>query len=136
MYCNALWGGTNQTHLQPLIVLQKKCLRIIHKTGFLDHTLPLFISSSILQIKDIHRYSVTCFLFKNYDLISNLTRSHSYSTRDNSLVPRFQRLELCKRSIYYSGVIFWNMLDNQTLSIENYHTFKKHLKRKILEIYL
>ena len=24
MYCNALWGGTNQTHLQPLIVLQKK----------------------------------------------------------------------------------------------------------------
>ena len=135
MYCNALWGGTNQTHLQPLVILQKKCLRIIHKTGYLDHTLPLFISSSILQIKDIHRYSLTCFLFKNYNLIENLTPSHNYSTRTNSLVTRFQRLELCKRSIYFRGVNFWNMLDDQTKSIESYNTFKKHLKIAILETY-
>ena len=41
-YCNIIWGGTYSSHLQPLIVLQKKVIRIICNKPFNSHTNSLF----------------------------------------------------------------------------------------------
>ena len=42
-YCIIAWGNTYQTSLQPLIVLQKKAIRIITFSSFFEHTSPLFL---------------------------------------------------------------------------------------------
>ena len=34
MYCNAIWSNTGNVHLNPLVILQKKCLRIVHNSGY------------------------------------------------------------------------------------------------------
>ena len=133
MYCNTIWGGTYATHLQPLVVLQKKCLRIIHKASFRAHTMPLFIESRVLQIKDIHNYSLATFTYKNLDLFSSNVPSHTHQTRNSSLlVPTFQRLYICQRSIYFSAINFWRQLPQQLKNLENFDRFKKELKAHIL----
>ena len=48
------WGGTNQTHLQPLIIQQKKIVRIMTNSHFLEHTTPLFHRLRLLKIPDIY----------------------------------------------------------------------------------
>ena len=135
MYCNPIWGGTYDSHLHTLVILQKKCLRIIFGVGFLDHTLPLFIRGKILKIKDVHGYSMCCFIYKNSSILESLTRSHPYQTRNTSYIPKFQRLTICQRSVYFSGVKFWNMLSQNLTAIDQFPIFKKRLKFLILEGY-
>ena len=136
MYCNTIWGGTYATHLKPLVTLQKKCLRIIHKTTYRAHTMPLFIESKILKIEDIHTYSLLTFIYKNLDLFSPNIPSHTYQTRNRSLVPTYQRLSICQRSVYFSAVKLWSELPQQLKNTENYDQFKKRIKTHILESYL
>ena len=135
MYCNTIWGGTYDTHLQPLFILQKRCLRIIHKTAFRAHTLPLFIESRVLQLKDIHNYSLATFTYKNLDLFASNVPSHTYQTRNNSYVTSFQRLRVSQRSIYFSAINFWRELPPQLKDVENLDRFKKELKSHILNSY-
>lgn len=44
-YCAEIWGNTYKTSLMPLVLLQKRAIRMINKAGFRDHTNPLFIRS-------------------------------------------------------------------------------------------
>lgn len=52
-YCAEIWGNAYKTTLMPLILLQKRVIRIINKAGYRDHTNPLFIRSRLLKLKDI-----------------------------------------------------------------------------------
>ena len=63
IYGNVIWGGTNLTHLDPLIKLQKKIIGIIHSQPFRAHTNSLFLSSTILKLVDIHQYFLCLFVF-------------------------------------------------------------------------
>ena len=66
-YCNLIWGTAYITNLNPLIVLQKKCIRIINKAGYLDHTDPLFKSTKLLKLEQIHILSCAKFIFNCYN---------------------------------------------------------------------
>ena len=48
IYCNIIWGSADKTIIKPLILLQKKCIRIICKVDFLEHTDPLFSETKLL----------------------------------------------------------------------------------------
>ena len=48
-YCVEVWGNTHDTYLNPLIKLQKKCIRIITFYHYLEHTPPLFKQLDILS---------------------------------------------------------------------------------------
>jgi len=50
IYCVEVWGCANQTHLTPLVLMQKKIVRIITFSTYLAHTQPLFHSLSILPL--------------------------------------------------------------------------------------
>ena len=49
IYCVEIWGNTNETHLKPLIQIQKRSIRTITFSHYQDHTGPLF---DILNILD------------------------------------------------------------------------------------
>lgn len=44
-YCVVVWGNNYKSSLHPLIILQKRAVRIIHKAGYCDHTNALFLQS-------------------------------------------------------------------------------------------
>ena len=42
IYCIEIWGIPPQTHLTPLLLLQKKIVRIMTYSTFYTHTAPIF----------------------------------------------------------------------------------------------
>lgn len=133
-YCNLVWGGTNSCFIRTLLLLQKKCLRVIYDTDYLAHTDPLFVQSDILKIEDLHFYLLNVFIFKNKSVLP--VNSHSYHTRHLSdLIPRNRRLQLTRRSPYYSGVTKFNLLPECLKSVGSIKIFKKNLKKHYLNDY-
>ena len=49
-YGMIVWGCTYQTNLQPLVVLQKKTVRIITFSKFDEHSSPLFKQLEIIKL--------------------------------------------------------------------------------------
>ena len=47
-YCNSIWGGAANIHVDKLSRLQKRAIRVTSKEGFLDHTQLLFIKENII----------------------------------------------------------------------------------------
>ena len=64
-YCITVWGNTFNSVLEPLIVLQKRVIRICGAQKF-DHTYPLFQLSRILPLRNLYVYSAQLFLYKYY----------------------------------------------------------------------
>ena len=48
-----IWGNTYMTTLHPLILLQKKTIRLMTFSNFDEHTEPLFKSNELLKLKDL-----------------------------------------------------------------------------------
>ena len=51
IYGVEIWGNACNAYIDPLIKLQKKCLRIITFSNYLEHTEPLFQRLEILNFK-------------------------------------------------------------------------------------
>ncbi|CAL4070278.1 unnamed protein product [Meganyctiphanes norvegica] len=93
VYCNVIWGAADKTIVEPLIILQKKAIRIISRVYYTEHTAPLFISLNLLKLSQL--YDINCLLFIYTCLYSNKLNSykdkmfrnsdfHNYNTRNNS----------------------------------------------------
>lgn len=50
-YSVCAWGATHKRHLQALILLQKRVNRLLGKSAFLAHTIPLFKTINTLKHK-------------------------------------------------------------------------------------
>ena len=70
-------------HIQPLIVAQKKIVRIISHSHYLAHTAPLFHRLRILQLEDIYRYYVGIRMVRLKMNNSVVYPTHTYETRNN-----------------------------------------------------
>ena len=63
-YCNLIWGSANKTTLEPLFKLQKKAVRLVNNSKYLDHTEPIFKSLRILTIHKVFMLNCLTFLYK------------------------------------------------------------------------
>ena len=144
-YCLIVWGGANQTTLDPLIKMQKRALRCICNVNRRASTQELFKNTRILKLNDIYRYSQILFMYKFKkgllpDIFNNLFtfnyEIHQHHTRQSSLihVPKFKTL-LSKNYIKYSGVLAWNNISNHVSDDVCIATFKKRVKTSILKHY-
>ena len=135
IYCNLVWGGTYACHLNPLIVLQKKLIRIITYQPFLAHTNHLFFQYNILKVPDIHKFMVALYMFKNRHS-PIFVRQHNYSTRfRNNLLPVFHRLSITQNSLTHMGPNVWNTLPEEVKTSETFHIFKRRVKKFLLSAY-
>ena len=134
-YNVAVWGSTCTSHLHPIIILQKKIVRIINNSGFLEHTTPIFKKFNLLKFSDIHRFNVLTRVFRE---IRNgkFQVLHNLNTRNRSLaVPTFHRLTTTQHSFSFIGPHFWNQLPQHLREISGENIFKKRLKIHLLESY-
>ena len=137
LYCLPIYGATYDIHIQPLVLLQKKAIRIISGAGILDHSTPLFYKNKILKIGDLYKHSVACYVFKNPGILDRFQQSHSYNTRyRNVLVPPRERLRSTEQSVIYNAVKIWNEVpENIKLSL-SLQSFKYKYKEFLLSQYI
>ena len=143
-YCNLIWGSAEDGIIQPLFILQKKAIRIITKSHYLEHTSPIFKSLEILTIFQMFESNCLLFAFKcmkcnlfpyyRNKICQNLN-VHTYNTRnnDNYRTNQEARLKIIQRSYLHNSINLWNSLDNW----KNYHysisSFKKKIKSHMIE---
>ena len=142
-YCNLVWGTADDANLLPLIRMQKKCIRIVNRAGYLDHTDPLFKSSKLLNLEQIHFISCAKFIYNCYKtnscpnfssrLILN-SDVHDYNTQISSnLRTPFERLDSGKKSFLVKGIKIWNKLPDYIKSANSIIYFKSKLKKWVFE---
>ena len=137
-YCNLVWGGAANIHLDSIIKLQKKALRIISKVGYLDHSQPLFDNLKLLKVEEIYKFNCAKFIYQCYNtnslgnfkkLLNTNGTYHSYFTRNkDSLRKPKVRLMKFKNSFINHGIDTWNVLHDCIKYSPNITIFKKQLK--------
>ena len=137
-YCNLIWGSADNKHLNSLVKLQKKSVRIISKVGYLEHTKPLFKNLKILQVHEIYNFNCAKFIYQCYNehSLKNFKRNlhtnsnyHDYNTRNKeSLRKPKGRLMKFKNSFMSHGIEIWNSLHDSIKDAKTIISFKAHLK--------
>ena len=142
-YCNLIWGSAASTHLESLILLQKKSIRIISKVGYLDHTECLFKDHKMLTVPKIYDYNCVKFIFQCYNnskysffrskLLTN-SDFHSYETRNKNLLRKpFVRLNRFSNSFLTKGMDIWNNLPDKIKAVKSFNSFKISAKNYMFE---
>ena len=141
-YCNLIWGSASMTALEPIFLLQKKAVRIINKSKYLDETAPIFKSLNILTIHQIFKLSCLVFMYKcmkseqfpemRKRILQN-SQVHNYKTRSkDSYRPPFQRLEKCQKAFLYQGINLWNCIKPNIRKYNSIISYKQAVKRLLI----
>ena len=141
-YCNLVWGCASNIHLETLVKLQKKAVRIICKAGYYDHTESLFNNLKLLQVKEIYDFNCAKFIYQCYNsntylyfkakLLTN-SSFHNYETRNRDLLRKPNvRLQKFMNSFLNNGIVMWNKLHDSIKESPTTLSFKTIVKAFIL----
>ena len=135
IYALPVWGGTFPTHLEPLLTLQKRLVRIVTGEHFHAHTPPLFLKTKILRLNDIHIFVLAQIGFKSNIQCNNFP-IHNHDTRYGDLLRTdFTRLTICQNSFNYLLPKIWNNLPIHIKNITKFNKFKFDLKSYLISAY-
>ena len=137
-YCIHVWGTTYSTYIEKLFKIQKRMIRIISNSRYLDHTDPLFKKLNLLKISSIYKYSIALLMYKvEYNMIPNVmkhffvsnTQVHSHNTRQALLfhIPDFKHIK-SNSSLIYQGPLIWNALPLHIRGSSSIFSFKSQFK--------
>lgn len=134
-YCVLVWGGSGETQLNKLLILQKKVVRILTGSEYLAHSEPLFHRMSILKISDI--YSYVCLVTAHRVRGTFTVAGHHHEIRNSSsyYVPTFQRLSISQRALDYVLPYKYNNIPTHLKENEKLSKFKKSLKQYLIDKY-
>ena len=146
IYGIVIWGNTYPTNIQPLLILQKRSIRIITFSKFDDNSSPLFKQTNILKLTDLIFFHVSLFMFKFHNRLLpavfenyfiSTSKVHNYNTRLSSQLacslPRV-RTNYGKFNIKFSGSKVWNSLSSD-LKLLSIGSFKARLKSNLISRY-
>ena len=141
-----IWGDTHLRTLKPLIILQKKAMRVMTFSRFDDHSSPLFKRLRILKFTHLITLHMTMFMYKYHrrllpssldDLFTPVHQIHSYDTRLSSnlcfSLPKI-RTNFGLFNIRYQGVKAWNVL-NETDKQMSFSQLKRKIKADFINQY-
>ena len=144
-----VWGGCQSKHLKRIIGIQKKSIRTIYKSQWLDHTEPRMKHLNTLKVNDQHYLQCLSLIFDMlkghspdiYNLVQeqnmNVTLHTLRSATDkpgNIRLPSFNALQV-KTSFLSSIPTLWNALPADIQNAATRKQFKAKLKRNILDHY-
>ena len=142
-YCNLIWGAAEYGTIEPLFKLQKKAIRIITNSYYLEHTLPLFKNHKLLNVYQVYVLNCILFIYKcmKCNLFLEFKRKikvnsdiHDHHTRRKELRANIKaRLNICKNSCLHFGINKWNLLSSRLKSLNSIDYFKKEVKHCIIE---
>ena len=129
------WGSTNENHLYPLKIIQKRIVRTIANAEFHAHTTPLFVRLKLLKLEDLYKFQA--IVDTHVKIKSGLYGvAHGRDTRNSKLaLPKFHRLSRTQQSVSFNGPTFWNDLPLNIREIQFLPKFKKRLKHYMINKY-
>ena len=95
LYGSTVWSFTLQNNMKKIIVLQKKCMRLLTFCDNREHTSPIFKSLKVLKLQDIIKFSILkiiCFYFSDQlplqvkNVFIKNESANPYNTRDGKLL--------------------------------------------------
>ena len=142
-YCNVIWGSAYVCHLKPLIVLQKKAVRLITNSNFRDESAPIFYNLKLLPVLKVYHLNCLQFLYKclNNNSFPAIRKrvlhhgsSHDHATRNRDLLkPPKERLDICKNACLYQSISLWNNLDTSIKVSNSLPNFRYKVKHFLIE---
>ena len=137
-YCNVIWANTYDTHLIPLVRMQKRIVRTIVRAEFTAHTRPIFQKLKILDIDSIRKLALAIYFYKNYNNdIQPLLALHDYQTRHRHILrPLRHSHTLIEKSFIYKAPQLWNTLCQNIPSGTMLNFTKSQFKHKIKRLLL
>ena len=144
-YCAEVWGNTYNTNLRPLIILQKRAIRIIEKVNRRSHTSTLFYSLKIMKLEDMIELKTLVVMYKaknnclpvNIQNIFEIRKEPRYRTRQTGhFVVKYFRTNIKSHCISIKGVKLWNSLDINLVRCKTEYAFKREYKKSIFNKYV
>ena len=155
LYDIPLWGSASKNLLTPILVLQKKIVRLATFMDFfplipgpLERTPPLFYKLNLLNIFDIYKFQLGKLIFDSLNNIGpiqgilNFTRAseiHSNSTRfsmrGNLHVNSVRTSRFGLRSLNIEGGHLWATLPTHLKECLTKQAFNKHFKANLINSY-
>ena len=136
LHIHEVWGNSADTHLNKLLLFQKKILRIIYQTHYLAPSQPLFEKSQIFKITELYRSKILILAHKMYhSSTTKLQPSHSYNTRSSTItlpVPQSTSLAGHRRTSYQTAAL-WNALPDALKLTQGGVVFRVALRKHLLE---
>ena len=140
-YCIEVWGSAYQSHINSLVVLQKKAIRIITFSHFQAHTEPLFKKNRILPLSKLYFLSISLLVFTelsghaviNFGFQTHI-QTHYHNTRNKHrlTLPKHNTNYGCK-SITHVGPKIFNQLPPAILNSPSPHVFKRKVKHWLFD---
>ena len=137
-YCNEVWGNASAVHLDPIIKIQKRVIRIITFSSYLSPSKPIFQSLNILNFRKLvlQRVSLLMFKISKRDVLRPLhalfrtnNSYHNYQTRrSESIHVPIGRTEAIYKTFSYFGAYIWSHISNNISTNVSYSSFKHLLK--------
>ena len=117
-YCSAVWGAAVETTLNPLFLLQKRAIRIVNASSYLEHTHPIFKSLNLLKLNEIISLETCKFIPSQVNAPNPLIPTqrhdqvHNYNTRNrlNLRVTTVPNSNLRRNHITNRGCNLYNTL--------------------------
>ena len=141
-----MWGNTYESTLKPLVLLQKRAMRVMTFSKYDEHTSPLFKNLGLLKLSDLIIFSNLLFMhdfctnnlpdvFANFFM--HVNQLHNYNTRlaskNTYCIPSI-RTNYVKFSLRFQGPKIWNNLEDSLKSLTRI-AFKHKLKIKLINEY-
>lgn len=122
------WGAASQVHLNRILVIQKKALRIILGVSMMEHCRPLFKKHKLLTVVSLYILETTTLAKKaNPSLRCN---KHAYNTRNNKDIDLpMHRLKKIADSPAYAGAYLFNLLPSTLKVLEDNKLFATALRQ-------
>ena len=144
-YCIESWGSASDHVLHPLEVLQKRAIRFLCFKSFTDHTLPLFKTLGILNVRSIFYHKICLLVFKELHGLNKVDSfgfrfaQHSMGTRSVSnqllCIPN-QESKLTNalfQTMSYVGPRLFNQVPHTIKATLSISLFKKNLRSWLVE---
>ena len=92
-FCVEVWSNAYKSNLHPLYIKQKHVIRLVCKTGYLEHTAEWSKNLYVLPFYDLIKYKIAIFMYKVYHKTIPMTvlmlfmQNHSnYQTRQSKKI--------------------------------------------------
>ena len=138
IYCVEMWGSASDAHIPPLILLQKKIVRVINLSPYFAHTKEIFLKLNILPFKDLVVHRIGIQVFKNSigflpNAVENLFTSnatvHNYNTRNKHKLRAARGIHQYVYSTFlFVGIKVWNYITDHINTQVSLPKFNKILK--------
>ena len=152
-YAIPVWGVANDSHINPIKILQKKIVRMITFTDKfprpiepLAHTPPIFHELEILTITDVFKVQTAKFVyncvnvlapvqFRSFFTFTNSNYNTAASRKESLYIPHARTTNYELNSIKNIGARIWNHIPINIRSNVSVKSFTKNLKQHFLSSY-